>query len=42
VIVVDDQLLLEILAGTLSATADQVLGDHDIATTLSWHFRLMT
>ncbi len=39
-IVVDDQLVLEILAGTTSTHANRVLGDHDVATTLSWYFRL--
>jgi hypothetical protein len=34
VIVVDDQLLLDVLAGTTSQAAEQTLGDHTIATTL--------
>jgi hypothetical protein len=33
VIVVDDHLLLDILAGTTSASADSYLATHDIATT---------
>ncbi len=39
-IVVDDQLLLDVLAGTTSQAAERALGDHAIATTLSWYFRL--
>jgi hypothetical protein len=40
VIVVDDHLLLDILAGVPSIEADKHLGNESIATTLSWFFRL--
>lgn len=39
-IVVDDHLLLDILAGVPSTEADEHLGNQSIATTLSWFYRL--
>jgi hypothetical protein len=40
VLVVDDHILLDVLAGSASPEADELLGSNDVATTLSWYFRL--
>ena len=39
-IVVDDHLLLDALAGTISTQLQVVLASNDVATTLSWYYRL--
>ena len=39
-LVVDDHLLLDVLAGTLTDSFRQLLGEHEFATTPSWYYRL--